>query len=403
MQIWGYYWMFGKLLSAIKLKKWQFLAFIVVILIFWLLYAYYTREQPTLKRHQKIVQVEYKQLSIPIYCNGIIEPIHIFNIVSPVEGIINNMFFKYGEHINVDQKLFSISAEKLEKEYVDSISNYLRAMDDYSEKLRKFKGTEELWKLQFVSDNDYYADKIAKEESFFMLKQAVKNLKNTLAKIGIKRDLREIDIQNQKVVEEIIMEKLDNYIISSPYFGIAMDPKSLRLSNKEDTAKGVGYDIKQGEVILHIGDLRGFAVDVKISETDINHIKSGQKAIVTGPGFSELRLDGEVEFVKSQAHTDSVALPTFPVRIVVKKLTDEQHKKIKIGMSAKVEIKITNKQAIMVPIEAIFQNQGQDFIQVKHKKTGKIIEVPVVLGHATVDAIEVEKGLNPGDQIVIDY
>ena len=84
MQIWGYYWMFGKLPSTIKLKKFQFLIFIVAIFIFFLLYTCYPREKSKPKSHQRLMQVERKQLSIPVYCNGIIEPLHIFNIVSPV-------------------------------------------------------------------------------------------------------------------------------------------------------------------------------------------------------------------------------------------------------------------------------------------------------------------------------
>lgn len=396
--------MFGKFRSIINRYKWRIIILGLVVLgVFLFMRGHGTTEKNATKRSSEIIDVKIKHVSTPLYFNGKIEPLQIFNVTSPVEGVINEIFFNYGEHISVDQKLFSISAEKLEKEYVDSVSSYLKAMDDFSTKSRKFKGTEELWKLKFISDNDYYADKTAKEESFFMLKQSIKNLKDTLKKIGITHDLKELDIHNPHIVEEIITKKLDNYIIASKYAGIALDPKSIASVKKDDVNKGVGKEIKQGETLLHIGDASGIAVDVKVNEIDVNQIKPGQKAIVTGPGFSGFQLKGEVGFVKSQAHVDTSTLPTFPVRIVIQELTPEQRKKIRVGMSTKVEIKISEKDAIVVPIEAVFQNKGIDYVNIKDKKTGETKPVPVTVGRATVSGIEIEKGLTPGDKLVIDY
>lgn len=395
--------MFGKFLSIIKAQKWLTIALGIFLLIACILLSYYqTTNMKDIKHRQQIVEVKLEKVTTPIFFNGTVEPLQLFNVISPVEGLINEVFFKYGENIKINQKLFSVSAEKLEKEYIDTVSNYLKAIDDYSEKTRKFKGTEKLWNLKFISDNDYFSDKIAQKESFFMLKQSTKNLKDTLSKIGIKRDLKQIDVHNPKAIEEIITEKLDDYVIYSLYSGIALDPKNLTSIPKDDASKNLGSEIKQGEVLLYIGDLKGIAIEVKINEMDINQIKPEQKAIITGPGFSEFMLEGKVEFVKSQAHGDNGALPTFPVRIIVNELTPEQRAKIKVGMSAKVEIRVLDKEAIIVPISAVFQEKGHDFVHLKDKVSGKIKAVPVTVGKALVDAVEIERGLSPGDHVVVD-
>lgn len=403
MQIWGYYWMFGRFQSTIKKYQWQTISLIIILLIMISLLTTCHSKEDDKKKPSEVITVELKHVSTPLHFNGKIEPLKIYNVTSPVEGTINEVFFKYGQQIYIEQKLFSISAERLEKEYVDNISSYLKALDDYAEKLRKFNGTEQLWKMKFVSDNEYHSDKIAKEEAFFSLKQAIRDLKDTLKKIGIAQDLKEIDIHNPHIIEEIVTKKLDNYIIASPYSGIALDPKSLSSVSKDDIKNILGGDVKSGEILLYIGDLSGIAVDVKVNEIDINQIKPGQPAFITGPGFSGIELKGKVELVKSQAHSDSGNLPTFSVRIVIMDITNEQREIIRVGMSTKVKIKTSERDAIIVPIEAVFQDKGIDYIKVKNKQTGKVSPEPVIVGRATVRGIEIEKGLKPGDQIVVDY
>jgi len=398
--------MFGKLISIIKNNYWKTTTIIVAIgfIVFWKI-NYKVGSEQSKKHTREIVTAKIENVSTPVFFDGRIEPLQVYSVSSPVEGVVNGMYFKYGQAINHGQKLFSISSEKLEKEYIDSISSYMKALDDYNEKSRKFRGAKELWKLKFISENDYHADKIAQQEAFFVLKQSVKSLQETLQKLGIKTELDEINVQNKKTIEKIVSRKFDSYVVTSPYVGVALDPKSLAatLRTKEDKNIVVGADVRQGEVLLHIGDLNGIAVEIKVNEIDVNQIQSGQKAKVTGPGFSDHILEGKVEFVKSQAHRDSGALPTFPVRIIIEKLTPEQREKIKVGMSSKVEIDVSEKNAIMVPIEAVFQIKGADYVNVKEVKTDKINAVPVVLGRTTFDAIEIIKGLNPGDQVVVDY
>ena len=389
--------MFGKLKLTINLK------IIGTLILGATLYGCGDDSQQQTQKQSRIVEVELKQLSIPLYFNGTIEPLEIYNVISPIEGVVNKQYFQYGQNVKKGDALYSISADKLEKEYIDAIASYMKSLDDYTEKSRKYTGTQELWKLKFISDNDYHADKIAKEESFFSLKQSIRNLKETLKKMGMQQDLSMFETRDPKKIADIVAKKLDNYVVKASDNGIALDPKSASIKDKEsEKPKVLGSDVKQGEILLNIGDLTGLSVSVKVNEIDVNQIKIGQKATISGPAFQQFKLEGEVGFIDSQAKAEGSALPTFPVKIVVAKLTPEQREIIRVGMSAKVAIQVGDKEVILVPIDAVDQEKGMDLVRRKDRDSGEITRVPVIVGKTTVDSIVIEKGLNPGDQIVVD-
>ena len=406
MPIWEYYSMSGILALTIKSRGIALRTFTLVIFFMATLLLSacgHNDARSKGKVIEKTYEVEEKSVVTSLYFTGVIEPLEIHNILSPLEGIVNRQYFKYGQQVNIGDKLYKLTIDKLEKEYIDSVSAYMKAFDDYLEKKRKFAGAEELWKLKFISDNDYHAEEIAKDEAFFALKQSVRNLKEALGKIGLEEDIDALDLRNPKVVEQIVSNKLDDFLVVSPYAGVALDPESLVTTKmKKDKSSVFGSEVKQGQVLLCVGNLNGLSIAIKVSEIDINQIKLGQKAIITGPGFPEFKLEGVVDFIDSQGTSESSAVPTFPVRIVIENLTPKQRDIIRIGMSAKVEIQLEKSAQIQIPIMAVFQENGIDKVNVREKSSGETNSVSIIVGKTTIDKITIEKGLKSGDIIVYE-
>lgn len=348
---------------------------------------------------EKTYVVEAKPSSTSLYFSGTIEPIRISNVSSPVEGVIREKFFEYGQLINEKQKMFGLNSDSLEKEFLTSISEYLKSVDNYADKERKYQGSEELWKLGFISDNEYYSDKNQWEEAYFSLRQSAKNVKETVAKLGIKRDLSTINLKDRATIDRIIAYKLENIKVHAKRDGVALLPMK-KGEDKSEGAIGVGSEVKAGQVLVSIGDMSGVAVDVEVNELDINQIEKGQEATITGTGFPGISLHGKVSEIHGQAKSSGSSLPTFPITVIVPEISKDQQEIIHVGMSAKVQISITEPEQIMVPLDAVFQEEGRSMVKVKDKESGEVKKVPVVIGKTSADEIVIEHGINVGDVIV---
>ena len=76
---------------------------------------------------------------------------------------------------------------------------------------------------------------------------------------------------------------------------------------------------------------------------------------------------------------------------------------LKADQSVKVRVIYNKKQGLMVPGNAKTHLTGQDFVFVVKEENGKQIvkQTPVALGEIQQDKYVVEKGLTPGDCIVV--
>lgn len=347
------------------------------------------------------ITIKYTNVSTPLYFTGFIDPIRTTSVNSPVDGIIGKQYFNYGEIIKPKQKLFDVVSEKMATDFLSAVEAYLKARDDYNSKQRQFEGSEELWKLQFISANDYYTDKTASEESYFSLQQAIANVVAQVRKAGITADLKNINLANPAVMRKIIQTRRNLLPIYASVGGIALYPiKSAGSGSDNKDAVNVGSDVKQDQLLLSLGDLNGLSIAVQVSEVDVNLIKLRQPATVTGPAFANIQLSGYVSAVNQQAVNSSSSLPTFPVTITVDKLTPAQQSIIHVGMSATVQIDVETKNTIMIPIAAVYLQGNQAMVKVEDPKTKAIKEVPVKTGKSSLDAMEITQGLKPGDVVV---
>jgi multidrug resistance efflux pump len=157
-----------------------------------------------------------------------------------------------------------------------------------------------------------------------------------------------------------------------------------------------------GQVLILIGDMSGLSIDIVVDEMDIDRVTVGQKVSVTSEAFPEFKLQGQIHKIDSQAISASGGgggLPVFPVRIEIPHLTQEELRKIRVGMSAKVELVLENPNSFSVPLNAVSEVDGISVVKVL--RNGKVEQVPVVTGETGIDVVEVKNGLAVGDQIVV--
>lgn len=360
------------------------------------------------KTSQRTVTATLQPSASHLFYNGTIQPIYAENVISPIDGVVDKMYFRYGNVINQNQRLFTIISTKVEQDYHTALTDYLKAKDEYLRNKASFEGTTALYKAQIIDKEDYSNEKSVLEGSELAYINAEKALLTAAQKVpGRKIPLEALTLSNIDTIKAILEQQSNLIDIYSPSTGIALFTKTDQGGGGgESKPLSIGAEVKEGQILVSIGRIIGISVVVYINETVINKIKPGQEVTVTSSALPNITFKGRVVDVASQAKSGEGAgpsggLPTFPVSIIVFNLTDQQRDLIKVGMSAKVEIIIQNPSQIKIPIDAVFEKNGMSMVTVLDPKTGTTHEVPVQTGETDLDQVIILNGLKVGDKVVV--
>ena len=151
--------------------------------------------------------------------------------------------------------------------------------------------------------------------------------------------------------------------------------------------------------VLRFMNLKKMQVAGEIPEKHLPNIQKNSEAKVTVPVFGR-SWDSKVSFVGNYINPNN---RSFRVEIEL----DNKDEKLKPNMTAQVLLNdYTNPQALLVPLKNILKNQdGRSYVFVLEaiagqKDTYKAVKTFVETGAESNNALEIIKGLNPGDRIL---
>ena len=342
-----------------------------------------------------------RSVSSALYYSGSIQPVRSLVLTSPVDGVVVEMPKQYGEAVESGNLVFMLSSAKFLSDYKSALMQYIKAKSDFNTSKVQLGEGEFLHKNLLISDDDFKMKQASYYSNRLVLLQAKDALENLLQQMDIKDiDLYKLSISDIDKIDKAmhLQKKSENLRILAPAVGVLLAP-----SKNEDDSKKVlkGDTVKQGDVLAVIGDMRGVSVRIKVNELTVNQLNIGQKVTVTGIAFPDDILDGVISRVDRQAESSGSGIPSFTVEVAVPKLTEKQQSVIHVGMSAKVEINLSDDARIMVPVKAVFEKKGASYVQAYDAQSGTLKDVLVRTGKSTPDAVTVLSGLNAGDKIVV--
>lgn len=351
-----------------------------------------------------IVKVETKPNITTLYYSGYVKPIQRVSVNNvPTPGVVIKRNFDYGNSVTKGQLLFVLSSQQLTKDYQDALSGYLRSKKSYGDVQYQMTGAEYLYKLKIISQQEYQNTKTQLFNANLDLNQATRRLQEVLAQLGLtEAAVQNLDSSNVNAVAAALAKAPSNVRFFAPVSGIALLP--MEEGSKEPKAPfQLGMQVKAGQNLLLIGDMSGITVTIKITEVYIDKIKEGQLANVTSDAFLGIKLAGKVSHVGREASTDSGGtVPTFDVDVVVKNPSKEALDKIRVGMSADVELPIQGKPVIKIPLTAVVMVNGKPNVKKKDAVTGEWKIISIETGRTEQDEVEVLNGLKVGDEVAIN-
>jgi len=188
---------------------------------------------------------------------------------------------------------------------------------------------------------------------------------------------------------EEAQEALENATMVAPFDGTIIR-----------TGAEVGDTIHSGKVIVTVANLNELEIMASIDESDITKVEAGQKATITFDAFPGLRFQGEVLEVPLEGNLQS-SIVTYEVPLSLEGAEDVN---ITPGMTANLTIIVgQTEDALLVSALAIQQGEEGNVVMVQESPGGEFLVTPVQVGLSNNLYVEILRGLNEGDQILVRY
>ncbi len=394
-----------------------------------------TEENPV---NRPTVPVTLAPISSTISLSGKIEPLELVNVVSPFQGVVLEKHFEFGQEVEAGALLLLLDTRELEIKLRDAKAavikaeqkleelegwekgnevsrakrSLVKAMSNLDRAQRKLAETEVLYRKEIVPANEYEGAKTELQNAEGEVKSAKEEFASTREKGNARNlDIARMELENARVKMKEIEGKIRLKEVRAPVSGVVLrgasgDSGSGQGKEKELTFEP-GTPVQESNILMAVGNLAGRSVRTQVDEVDLRKIRTGLDAICSGEGFPGVRVNGKIRHISSQASASGGSGATggqgpvnFEVLVTLPSIDPECQHKIRVGMSANLEIIIyENPRAILVPIDAVADRGDKRMVEVLDPATGAFREVEVKTGITTLTSVEITSGLNEGDRV----
>lgn len=191
------------------------------------------------------------------------------------------------------------------------------------------------------------------------------------------------------------VEDLESYIgrmtVTAPRAGTVVYPTDWRGEKKK-----VGDNAWRQSVVLQIVSLGQMVGHGKVDEVDIAKVALHQKVTLRLDALPDVQLHGTISKIARSVEAKSKADPSKVVLVDI--ALDPTKAPLRPGMRFRGEIETAVvPQVVQIPADAVFVTPAGP---VAYRAAGSALEaVPLVLGRRSTGAIEVKRGLAPGDRV----
>lgn len=370
--------------------------------------------------------VEPRELRSTLALRGNLTPGHVVKVVGPVDSHVREVYVDHGQRVAAGDALVDIDAGQLQRDYRRVQVEHIRARDKLLEiedwensddmararrVLRRAKimlddAELRLQRTAFLLDegivpaSEYESAQQQHQERKLDFEQAERELESARAQGNAEaRRVARLEVENAQSQLQQHEQKLDQLEIKAPIAGIVVTGGG---AVGKPLAKG--RPVAQGELLLSITDFEQISVASSVDEVDVRKIEPGQRALVTGPGFPGLEVEGTVTQVSARGlgRGNRGNTPQFNIVIALDSLDAAARAQLRVGMSAYVTIIVhSNPEALLVPIEAVQESGAETWVRVLDPDTATVERRTVKLGLTTLDSVEVAAGLAAGEEIVL--
>jgi HlyD family secretion protein len=225
-----------------------------------------------------------------------------------------------------------------------------------------------------------------KQRAELQVAQRASQLENAKAKV-----------QEAQARLELLLDQVENCSVYARRPGMVVFEEFLSANPRRKIRVGDRVTGSQG--LVTIPDVNRMLLEASVSEAEVHRVRPGQAAAVRIEAFPDLRLTGKVTRVGTLARA-SADRPFDDKRFDLIVEIDATTAELRPEMTARADILVgTRSDVLMVPVNAIFEQQGKYVVHVVSRFG--VETRPVDIGETNDVAVEVVSGLQEGDQVLL--
>ena len=370
-----------------------------------------------------------RNLTDSITLKGTLKPIQIVNVTSPFSGMVKEKFFEYGQAVTKGMLLLKLDRAETEvkfreaktacleaQEKVKELDNWINsnemakaqqsvtrsklALDGYN---KTFQETERLFKKEIVPATEYTSAKQQFTTATMDYESSLRDLQVVREKgEGQNKYIAKLKLENAQQKLDDLENQLRHSDIIAPVSGTVLFPDMAGDKDKKGKIADRVVNFSQGDILLAIGNTEGLSMTAEVDELEVLKIRKDQEVRITIDAFGET-IQGRVSHISSQAvkAEGGKKAASFEVTIAMESLPAGLRDKLRLGMSANMEIMLLNKPNVMLlPIQAVLTEGRDHLVTVRDKASQSLKKVKVETGITTIDSVEIMSGINAGDEVV---
>ena len=361
-------------------------------------------------------KVGKRDLTSVVSASGEVKPKRFVNVSANVSGRITQLLVKEGDAVRRGQVLARIDSTRFAAGERQSAAAVQAAGADAD----RAEADLEASRLAYERSRKMHAEKLISDQAF---EQAQAELKMKQAGLSALRRR----VAQQAAGLESNRDDLEKTIVVAPMDGVVTNLQ------KEEGEVVIGAQSFQPTVIMTVGDLSSFEVEVLVDETDIRYIALGQEAEIRVDALEGIKVSGEVTEIGSSAiprggvqatQSTSNQAKDFKVAVTIR----DPSPALRSGLNATAEITTARKAGVLaIPIQAVVvrgvgkdgkvidpealqaseKDAGPSSAEKGEEKEGVFVASGGQVAFRTVKTgiigetdIEVVEGLKEGDEIV---
>jgi len=356
-------------------------------------------------------KVENRTITELITANGKIQPKTEVKISPDVSGEIIELNVQEGDDVKKGQLLVIIKPDiyiqalnRAEAGLNSAKAMLAQAQARLMESELAYKRSKQLFDQQTIAQSDFESA----EASFKIAQAEVRS-----AEFSVKSNEASVAEAQEQLVKTKIYAPMDG---------------TVSKLNVEKGERVVGTNMYEGTVMMVISDLDQMEVKVEVNENDIVKVSKNDTALVEVDAYLKRKFKGIVTEIANSANTVGTSgdqVTNFDVKVLLMKssyadLIDSvgmQRYPFRPGMSATVDVQTeTRTNVTAVPIQAVTTrvaenapNDGEQTVDKKEPQKREVVFVlrdgrafsqPVSTGIQDNADIEIESGLQAGDEVI---
>ena len=379
---------------------------IIILITFVILLSLFSYVvKPTIRRSRIRTSIaEIGSITGSLSASGVIIPEYEQVITSPFESKIDSVFHKAGDKIMLGEPILKLnneftmlSYENLLDEFELSKNRKKQLQLNIERNLIDLNTQLEIMRLQVRS----FETKLSAQELIYQSGGGAK-AKYDQAKLDLDISLlqqeqleQRINNQTQSLTADLAEIDLEIKIRQNR---IRETEKQLELAEARAVRAGVitwvyneiGSTVRQGEMIAKIADLDRYKVEARISDIHAGNLVNNGPVVVR---VNETDLDGIITNIRPTIENGII---TFTIA-----LEDNMNEQLRSNMRVDIFVITSSKGNVLIAKNGPYINgAGRQNIYVI--EGNKAIRRTVFIGESNFDFVEIESGLEPGEEIIIN-